>query len=169
MADYLSALTRLMVLEDQPAWSTRLRSSATLRVTPKRHFVDPSLVVAALAASPTSLMNDLQYMGLLFESLVIRDLRVYGQPLEAMVSHFRASDGSEVDAIIGLPDGNCAAVEVKLGFRAVEDAATSLQRLARSLHESVRPPTALIVITGSGFAHRRADGVTVIPLSALRD
>jgi len=168
VADYLAALTRLMVLEDQPAWSTRLRSSAALRQTPKRHFVDPSLAVAALAASPSSLTDDLEYMGLLFESLVIRDLRVYGQPLEARISHFRASDGSEVDAIISLPDGNWAAAEVKLGFRAVDTAAKSLQRLAAAVHDTVRQPVALIVITGSGFAHRRRDGVTVVPLSALR-
>lgn len=168
VADYLSALTRLMILEDQPAWSTRLRSSALLRGTPKRHFVDPSLAVAALAASPQSLMDDLEYMGLLFESLVIRDLRIYGQPLEITVSHFRASDGSEVDAILHLPDGNWAAVEVKLGFRAVDTAAQSLTRFAASLHDTVREPKALIVITGSGFAHHRRDGVTVVPLSTLR-
>src|SRR5690606_38047637 len=168
VAGYLAALTRLMVLEDQPAWSTRLRSSATVRGTPKRHFVDPSLAVAALAANPTSLTEDLEYMGLLFESLVVRDLRVYGQPLEATISHYRASDGSEVDAIISLPDGNWAAVEVKLGFRAVEAASTSLLRLAASVHDTVRAPSAMIVITGSGFAHHRSDGVTVVPLSALR-
>ncbi|MBX3144846.1 MAG: ATP-binding protein [Trueperaceae bacterium] len=169
VADYLSALTRLMVLEDQPAWSTRLRSSAALRQAPKRHFVDPSLAVAALAASPSTLIDDLEFMGLLFESLVIRDLRVYTQPLDALISHYRASDGSEVDAIINLPNGDWAAVEVKLGFRAVEAAAKSLLRLAAAVHDTVRKPVALIVITGSGFAYQRPDGVTVIPLSALRD
>src|SRR5690606_16082110 len=150
------------------AWSTRLRSSAAVRGTPKRHFVDPSLAVAALAASPSSLTDDLEFMGLLFASLVIRDLRVYSQSLDAGISHFRASDGSEVDAIISLPDGNWAAVEVKLGFRAVDTAAASLQRLATAVHDTVRQPVALIVITGSGFAHHRRDGVTVVPLSALR-
>ncbi len=133
IADYLDVLTRLMVVEDQPAWSVHLRSSATLRKAAKRHFVDPALAVALLRASPRSLLDDLSLLGMLFESLVIRDLRIYAQTIGATVAHARDSAGQEVDAIIELGDGRWAAVEVKLGAGAVQQAAASLLRFAANV------------------------------------
>lgn len=165
---YVDALERLMVVEDQPAWSTHLRSKATLRRGAKRHFVDPSLAVAALRAGPARLLADLNTFGYLFESLVVRDLRVYGQPLDGEVHHYRDSTGLEVDAIVQCSDGTWGAFEVKLGSAAVEAAATSLLRFAQGVDTTrVGPPAVLAVITGSGYGYRRPDGVQVVPIAAL--
>ena len=114
-AEYLQALTRLMVVEEQPAWSPKLRSRTRLRAAAVRHFVDPSLAVAALGIAPDRLLADLNYFGLLFESLVIRDLRTYAQAADARVYHYREKDGLEVDAIVETADGRWAAFEIKLG------------------------------------------------------
>ncbi len=114
-AGYLDALEQLMVIEDQPAWSPHLRSRAVLREAPKRHFVDPPLAVAALQATPARLLEDLRFFGLLFESLVIRDLRIYAQANDAQVLHYREKGGLEVDAVVQAADSRWAAFEVKLG------------------------------------------------------
>ena len=129
--DYLAALRRIFVLEDQPAWPVHLRSRAVLRKAPKLHFVDPSLAAAALRASPEHLIADIKALGLLFESLAVRDLRVYAQPDQASVYHYRDSDNLEVDAIVARDDGAWLAVEIKLGHRpdTVGQAAKSLLRL----------------------------------------
>lgn len=166
--EYLDVLSRLMVLEDQPAWSVHLRSKATLRQHPKRHFVDPSLAVAALAASPQRLLADLKAFGCLFESLVVRDLRVLAQPLDGQLFHYRDSDGLEVDVVVALPDGRWAGLEVKLGLGDVEQAATNLTRFAARVDTSrTGPPAALVVVTGSGYGYQRPDGVCVVPVGAL--
>ncbi|MGI8947803.1 MAG: ATP-binding protein [Ornithinimicrobium sp.] len=166
--DYLDALTRLMVLEDQPAWARHLRSKARLRQSAKRHFVDPSLAVAALRASPARLRADLNLFGLVFESMVIRDLRIYSQPREGEVQHYRDSNGLEVDAIIECADGRWAAFEVKLSPHSVDDGAASLLRFSSQVDtDKCGKPAALGVITGSGYGYRRPDGVHVIPIGAL--
>jgi hypothetical protein len=168
VASYLDALTRVHVLEDQETWSAELRSRARLRLTAKRHFVDPSLAVAALRASPDRLVHDLSTLGLLFESLVVRDLRVYAQAVGGRVLHFRDGSGAEADAIIELSDGRWAAVEVKLSGARVEEAATSLHRVtARVDTPRLGAPAALIVITADRFGYQREDGVAVVPISAL--
>lgn len=169
VADYLSALERLFVVEDQPAWAPHLRSRYILRRAPKRHFVDPSLAVAALQTSPEALLRDLNLLGLLFESLAVRDLRVYAQASDARVLHYRDSDGLEVDAIVQRSDGSWAAFEIKLGGeRAVEDAAESLKTFhARIDTTKCGEPAALGVIAGTGYGYVRRDGIQVIPLSAL--
>lgn len=166
--EYLDALERLMVTEDQPAWGPHLRSRRQLRSSPKRHFVDPSLAAGALRAGPDRLLGDLNFFGLLFESMVIRDLRVYGQPLDGIVLHYRDNKGTEVDAILELPNGTWAAFEVKLGAGAVDAGATSLLAF-RDLVDTDRRgrPAALAVITAGGYAYTRPDGVAVIPISAL--
>jgi hypothetical protein len=117
-----------MVIEDQPAWAPHLRSRYRLRTAPKRHFVDPSLAVAALRATPDRLLGDLGLLGFLFESLVIRDLRVYAQAADAQVLHYRDSDGVEADAIVEAGDGRWMAFEVKLGQGQIDEAAASLMR-----------------------------------------
>jgi len=155
---------------NQPAWRPHLRSSAPFRKSPKRHFVDPSLAVAALGANQQALYADLTYFGFLFESEVIRDLRVYAQALEGTVSHFRDATGLEADAIVQLPDNSWAAFEVKLGLGAADQGAASLLALREKVDsKKTGELRALTVITGFGFAHRRKDGVNVVPLSTLKD
>ena len=167
-AAYLDALERLMIVEDMPAWAPHLRSRTTLRTTPIRHFADPSLAVAALRASPARLMADLEYFGLLFESMVIRDLRVYAQALEAEVYHYREKGGLEVDAVVEADDGRWAAFEVKLGERWFEQAAKSLRRLADRMVQGGRgAPEALAVIVPNGYGHVRKGEVGVVPIGTL--
>lgn len=167
--EYLEALRRLFVLEEQPAWSVRLRSRAVLRKSPKRHFVDPSLAAAALGADPDRLMSDPSTLGLLFESLVVRDLRILAQPLGAQVQHLRDAAGQKADAVIDCPDGRRLIAEIKLGGPdAVEAAARSLRRLASNFPDDApdgRP--ALVVITATGYGYTRPDGVRVVPVTAL--
>lgn len=165
--EYLDVLTRLKIVEDQPAWAPHLRSKYVLRKMPKRHFVDPSLAVAALRASPESLLGDLELFGFVFESMVVRDLRVYAQSLDATVFQYRDSDGLEVDAVVQAHD-RWAAFEVKLGGGQVDDAASNLVKFARRIDTARRGrPATLAVITGSGYGYRRQDGVMVIPVGAL--
>ena len=168
VAEYLDALERLMVVENQPAWSPHLRSRTALRQTPVRHFVDPSLAVAALRATPARLTTDLEFLGLLFESLVVRDLRVLAQAADAQVFHYREKDGLEVDAVVEAADGRWAAFEIKLGERWVDDGAQSLRRLARRLEDSDHgKPSALAVIVPTGYGYVRPGEVGVIPIGAL--
>jgi uncharacterized protein len=165
---YLSALERLMVIEDQPAWAPHLRSKHRLRTAPKRHFVDPSLAVAALRATPDRLLRDLNLLGFLFESLVVRDLRVYAQAADARVAQYRDSGGLEVDAIVEARGGRWMAFEVKLGRGHIDDAAAQLTRFAARVDtESCGPPALLGVIVATGYGYRREDGVAVIPIGAL--
>ncbi|MCP9943020.1 ATP-binding protein [Cyanobium sp. ATX 6E8] len=168
VTDYLQALERLMVIEDQPAWAPHLRSRARLRKAPKRHFVDPSLALAATGAAPERLLHDFEWFGLLFESLVIRDLRVLSQPLDGEVLHYRDDYGVEVDAIVQLRDGRWGAIEIKLGEGQVEQAAANLKRFSEQI-DSQRSgsPAFLAVICGKGYGYPRADGVVVVPVGAL--
>ncbi len=166
--EYLGVLERLMVVEDQPAWAPHLRSSYRLRTAPKRHFVDPSLAVAALRATPDRLLGDLNLLGFMFESLVVRDLRVYAQAVDAQVSQYRDSGGLEVDAIVETGDGRWMAFEVKLGHGQIDDAAASLTRFAERIDTArCGRPALLGVIVATGYGYRRKDGVAVIPIGAL--
>lgn len=169
VGEYLEALSRLFVVEDQPAWRPHLRSRYTLRKAPKRHFVDPSLAVAALRASPQSLIGDLNTFGLFFESMVIRDLRIYSQPLDATVEHYRDSNGLEVDVIVNCQDGRWGAVEIKLGGEAaIEEAAATLHKFARQVDTSRSgEPAMLAIVTAGGYGYKREDGIQVIPIAAL--
>ena len=165
---YVTALERLMIVEDQPAWATHLRSRSRLRGAPKRHFVDPSLAVAALRADPDRLLQDLNLFGFLFESLVIRDLRIYAQHSDADVLQYRDNTGLEVDAIVQGADGQWAAFEVKLGAGMIDQAAASLLRFAARV-DTTRSgaPAALAVIVARGYGYVRQDGIRVIPIGAL--
>lgn len=166
--EYLEVLERLMVVENQSAWSPHLRSRRRLRQAPKRHFVDPSLAVAALRATPERLLEDLSLFGLLFESLVVRDLRVYAQAAEAEVFQYRDNKGLEVDAIVEGLDGRWAAFEVKLDSSRIDEAAESLLRFARNIDtERLDEPAALGVIVSSGYGFVLENGVQVIPIDAL--
>ena len=165
---YLGALERLMVVEQQPPWAPHLRSRSRLRSSPKRHFTDPSLATAALGAGPGTLMKDIPWFGLLFESMVVRDLRVYAQAMGARVYHYRDNTGLEVDVIVDAGPGRWAAFEVKLGQGRIDEAAASLLRFADRV-DTARSgrPAALAVITASGYGYQRPDGVGVIPVGAM--
>jgi len=166
--DYIDALSRVFVVEDLPAWSPALRSKSRLREGPKRHFVDPSLAVAALGARPERLVREVDTLGLLFESLVVRDLRIYAQAMDADVFHYHDNTGLEADAIVQGRDGRWGAFEVKLGLSAIDDAAAALLRVgARVDVDRHGAPAVLAVITGWGYGYRRPDGVSVIPIGAL--
>lgn len=164
--NYLDVLSRLFISDDLPAWSPKLRSRTRLRAARIRHLADPSLAVAAANASPERLLADLKWLGFLFESMVVRDLRVYAQALGAEVFHYRDENGLEADAIIELPDGHWAGFEVKLGATPAITDAPAANLLA--LRDKVaQPPLAVGVITGSGFGLTRTDGVHQIPIGAL--
>ncbi len=166
--EYQDALTRLMVLEVQPAWSTHLRSRARLRDRPRTHLVDPSLAAAALDATPAKLLKDLNTLRLLFESLVVRDLRIYAEAVDAAVYHYRDSDDLEVDAIVETRNGTWGAFEVKLGTGQVDQAAAQLRRFADKVDAGkVGPPAVLGVITANGYGLTRPDGVVTIPIGML--
>lgn len=166
--EYLDILERLMVVENQPAWSPHLRSRRRLRQAPKRHFVDPSLAVAALRATPERLLEDLSLFGFLFEALVIRDLRIYAQAANADVLQYRDNKGLEVDAIVEGLDGQWAAFEVKLDSSRVDEAAASLLRFAGNVDtDRVEPPSTLGVIVSRGYGFVLENGVQVIPIDAL--
>ena len=166
--DYVSVLERVFIVENLPAWSPALRSRRILRSSPTRHFVDPSLAAAALGAGPNRLLDDPETLGLLFESLVLRDLRIYAQANGASVFHYRDNTGTEADAILQAGDGRWAAVEVKLGQTRVDDAALSLLRVAATIDPQRHgPPAFLAVVTARGYAYRREDGVLVVPITTL--
>lgn len=166
--EYLDALSRLMLLEDQPAWSPSMKSAAVLRRAPKRHFVDPSLAVATSgAAGPEALLREPSHMGSLFESLAVRDLRVLSQPLGGAVFHYRDSNGLEVDAVVQL-DSGWAAFEIKLNPNQIDNGARSLLRLEENVNTDVwGKPSCLAVLTATGYAYERADGIMVIPVGTL--
>jgi len=168
VADYFAALERLMAIDDLPAWNTHIRSSDMLRKSPKRHFTDPSMAVGALGLSVDKMVGDLNYFGLLFESLAIRDLRIYAGVNGGRVYHYRDSRNLEIDAVVEYADGTWGAFEIKLGVGAADAAAGNLIKLAAKIDtDKIKPPAALTVITGNGFAHRRKDGVNVTPLAVL--
>ncbi len=163
---YLGVLARVFAIEDQPAWSSHLRSKATLRQEPKRQLADPSLAVAALETGPEALMRNLAYTGQLFESQVVHDLRVYsGQT----VTHARDTTGAEVDAIVEYQNGVLLLVEAKLGWQAemIDQAAASLDRFAAKVDPERHPDVHRVVITGGGYSYRRPDGICVVALSSL--
>ncbi len=166
--EYLDALDRLMIIENQLAWNTHIRSSALLRKSPKRHFTDVSLAVSALGIDKKTLLNDLKFTGFLFESLVVHELRVYAQANDAKVYHYRDSSGLEVDAIVQKYNGEWVAFEIKLGTGKIEEAAANLNKFVSILDEkSVQKPKSLNIITGTGISYTRNDGINVISLASL--
>ena len=149
------------------AWRPSLRARTRVSATPTRHFVDPSLAAAALGASPHMLLADVPTLGLLFESLCVRDLRAYVSAMRGELYHYHDMTGLEADAVAVVPDGRWGAFEMKTNPRVVDDGAASLKKLAAKVDESVGKMAFLAVITASGYAYRRKDGVYVIPISCL--
>ena len=166
--DYLDTLHRLMIIEDQPAWNTHIRSSYALRKAPKRHFTDVSLAIAALGADKNALLNDLNFAGFIFKSHAIHELRVYGQANDARVFHFRDASGLEVDAIVEKYQGDWCAFEVKLGTGTIDEAARSLNKFASLVSPQKREQLkSLNIITGTGISYTRKDGINVISMASL--
>ena len=171
VASYLNALRRIFVVEDMPAWNPNLRSKSAIRSANTRYFVDPSIAVAALGVGPDDLVEDLKTFGFLFETLCVRDLRVYADALGGTVYHYRDKDGQECDAVIHLRNGRYGLVEIKLGGdRLIEEGAKSLKKMARKIDtDRMNTPAFLMVLTGLGnYAYCRNDGVLVVPVGTLR-
>lgn len=169
VADDLNSLERLMIIEDLPAWAPALRSRTSLRTAPTRHFVDPCLAVAALNASPAKLLKDLNFFGFLFESLVVRELRVYMQHSGGRLSHYRDENNLEVDVIIEMEDASWAAIEVKLGVKQIDEAAKTLLKFASKIDTArCGEPAFLAVVTATGYGYVREDGVYVLPIGTLK-
>lgn len=172
VADYVKALKKLFVIEDLASWNPNIRSKAAIRTSDTRHFVDPSIGIAALGLGPNDLINDLQSFGLFFEDMVVRDLRVYAEALDGSLYHYRDSSGLECDAVLHRRNGSYALLEVKLGGEErINEGAESLKALAANINTEMMPaPSFMAVIVGVGqYAYRRKDGVYVIPIGCLKD
>lgn len=165
---YLDSLNRLRLTENSPAWAPHMRSATPLQSSPTRYFIDPSIAVAALGQGPTQLLSDLNATGFMFENLVVRDVRIYAQRLGGQVHHWRDQNQHEIDIVVTLPDGRWGAFEVKLNPADIDRAAASLSSFAAKVDQGrTGAPVALGVITSTGFAYRRADGITVLPIGTL--
>jgi predicted AAA+ superfamily ATPase len=165
---YISALSRLYVIEEIPAWNPEIRSRTRIRTSPKRVFVDPSLAVAALNIGPENLLLDLNTFGFMFENLCIRDLLCYAEAVDGEVYHYHDDNDLEVDVVIETKGGKWSAFEIKLGEHRIGEAVSSLLKLLEKVEsKGGRPPTALCVITGGGLSWQREDGIRVIPINAL--
>ena len=172
ISSYISALKKIFVIEDMPAWNPNLRSKTAIRASDTRFFVDPSVATAALGLGPKDLQNDLNTLGLMFETLAIRDLRVYAESIDGEVFHYRDRNGLECDAVIHLHNGNYGLVEVKLGgSKLEEEGAENLKKLSRKIDtDKMNEPSFLMVLTGLGsYAYQREDGVLVVPIGCLKD
>ena len=170
LSSFLDSVGRLFVTENIPPFSPSIRSGVRVKQSEKRRFCDPSIAAALLKATPPKLERDLNTLGFLFESLVLRDLLCYAESFGASVFHYRDYENREADAVVELPDGEWAAIEVKLGLNQEESAARNLLDLRRRIAEKGgHPPQTLAVVVGlSGAAYRRQDGVYVLPITALK-
>ena len=170
--NYLEALRKIFVIEDSVAWNPNLRSKTAIRTANTRYFIDPSIGTSVLGLGPKDLINDLNTMGLFFETLCVRDLRVFAEVLDGEVYHYRDKNGLECDAVIHLRNGKYGLVEIKLGGdKLINEGAENLLNLAGKINtEKMNDPSFMMVLTGTGdFAYRRKDGVYVVPIGCLRD
>lgn len=168
LSEYVDALSRAFVLNDLSAWNPRLRSKTAVLTSPTRHFSDPSIAAAVLAATPRGLLDDFETFGLLFESLCIHDLRVYASALGGSLYHYRDKTGLEADAVVVLDDGRWALVEVTMGQSRIDEGAAHLLKLAERIDQTREGrPSFLMVLTSTACAYRRKDGVVVVPLACL--
>lgn len=171
VADYIKALKRLFVVEDLEAWNPNLRSKAAIRTSDTRYFVDPSIATASLGIGPDDLINDLESFGLIFETMAVRDLRVYAEALDGKLYHYRDSTGLECDTVLHRRNGTYGLIEIKLGGETrIEEGATNLKNLANKIDTTRMPnPSFMMVLIGIGkYAYRRQDGVYVVPIGCLK-
>lgn len=172
VASYINALRKIFVVEDMPAWNPNLRSKTAIRSSDTRYYIDPSIAAAALGIGPKDLMNDLKTFGFLFETLCIRDLRVFADALNGEVYHYRDKDGQECDAVIHLKNGKYGLIEIKLGGdKLIEEGAASLKNMEAKIDtDKMNVPSFLMVLIGIGdYAYRRQDGVYVVPIGGLKN
>lgn len=169
---YMDALRKIFVIEDSEAWNPNLRSKTAVRTANTRYFIDPSIGVAVLGLGPNDLLKDLNTMGLFFETLCVRDLRVFADAIDGEVYHFRDRSGLECDAVVHLRNGKYGLVEIKLGGdRLINEGAENLKKLAEKINtEKMNEPSFMMVLVGTGdYAYRRTDGVYVVPIGCLKD
>lgn len=172
VADYIKALKQLFVIEDLVAWNPNIRSKSAIRTGDTRHFVDPSIGTAALGLGPNDLINDLNFFGLLFEDLAVRDLRVFAEALDGKLYHYRDSSGLECDTVLHRRNGTYALIEVKLGGeKLIEEGVASLNSLANTIDtDRMHKPSFMMVLTAVGqYAYQRKDGIFVVPIGCLKD
>lgn len=172
ISSYINALKRLFVIEDVEAWNPNLRSKTAMRSSDTRYFTDPSIATASLGIGPSDLISDLNTFGLLFETLCIRDLKVYSEALNGGVYHYRDKNGLECDAVVHLRDGRYGLIEIKLGGdTSINQGAETLKTLANKIDtDKMKSPSFLMVLTANGdYAYKREDGVLVVPIGCLKD
>ena len=168
--DYLNALKKIFVVEDAPAWNPNLRSKTAIRNTDTRYFVDPSIATASMGLGPKDLINDLSTMGLLFENLCVRDLRIYAQSIGGKIYHYRDKSGLECDAVVHLRNGSYGLVEIKLGGdKLIEEGCATLNKFEKIIDTTkMKSPSFKMVLTGVGnYAFKRPDGILVVPVRSL--
>ncbi len=169
---YIEALKKNFVVEDMPAWNPNLRSKSAIRTSGTRYYVDPSIATASLAAGPEDLINDLRTFGLFFETLCVRDLRVFAESLDGSVYHYRDNTNLECDAIVHLRNGSYGLIEIKLGGNdLIAEGSANLLKLKNKLDTSkMKEPSFLMLLIGVGkYAYRREDGVLVVPIGCLKN
>lgn len=169
---YPDIFNRLFITENQPPFSSGIRSSVRVKQADKRHFADPSLACSLLKATPASLLNDLERLGFLFEALCERDLRINAEPFGANLYRYQDYKNQKIDAVVELPDGNWCAIEIKLGANQIGAAAANLLEIKKQLEDDPKgkPPAALCDLCGmANAAYQRPDGVFVVPIKALKD
>lgn len=172
VALYINALKRIFVIEDMTAWNPNLRSKTAIRTSDTRYYVDPSIATAALGIGPEDLMNDLNTFGLLFETMAVRDLRVYADSLNGQVYHYRDKNGLECDAVVHLRNGSYGLIEIKLGGdKLINEGAETLKELSKKIDtDKMKSPSFMMVLTGIGnFAYIREDGILVVPVATLKN
>lgn len=172
ITSYINALKQLYVIEDVQAWNPNLRSKTAIRTSDTRYYTDPSLATASLGVGSKDLINDLKTMGLIFETLVIRDLRVYAEANDGQLYHYRDKSGLECDAVIYLKNGTYGLIEIKLGGEeSIKEGSETLKRLSEKIDtDRMNAPSFLAVVTGVGnYAYRREDGIFVVPIGCLKD
>ena len=172
VASYIKALKKIFVIEDMKAWNPNLRSKTAIRTSDTRYFVDPSIAIAALGLGPNDLLNDLETMGLFFETLCVRELRVYAEANDGEVFHYRDKNGLECDAVVHLRNGSYGLIEIKLGGDTrIEEGAANLNELEKKIDTTkMKTPSFKMVLTAVGqYAYRRTDGVLVVPIGSLKN
>ena len=175
--DYINALKKLYIVEDIDAWCPAIRSKTAIRASVKHNLIDPSLAVASLGITPDYFNTDFKTLGFLFESLVIRDLKIYSSNYGGRISYYRDRYGLEADCVLHLEDGRYALIEIKLGTKEIDEGAKHLLEIERLIKEKnkiekqvpIPPPTLKIVITGTQYGYKREDGVLVVPIGCLKD
>ncbi len=172
VASYLNALRKIFVIEDMPSWNPNLRSKTAIRSADTRYYIDPSIATAALGIGPNDLLNDIKTFGFLFETLCVRDLRIFADSLDGKVYHYRDKDNQECDAVIHLRNGKYGLIEIKLGGeKLIEEGAKNLQVLLAKIDtEKMNMPSFMMILTGTGeYAYRRNDGIYIVPIGCLKN